>query len=77
MILDTTKHVYCDSVQLTNNTHVLSVSRYGRDLLHISFFRGDLCCSNVISKDQAHKFAENILKLLEETAVDCPQQEAA
>jgi len=83
MDLDNTKHVYCNSVQQTSNTHVLSASRYGRDMLYISFFRGDLCCSNVISKDEAHKFAENILKLLEETAapnpqpIDCPQMEVA
>jgi len=78
------KHVECQSARQANNNQVLSVSPHSGDgMLRLSFFSGELYCSNVISKDEARELAENILELLEEIpypnqeSLDPPQQEAA
>jgi len=72
------KHVECKRPQQANNDLVLSVSPYFEDgMLRLSFFYGELYFSNVINNDDARKFAENILELLEEIAEPNPNQEAA
>jgi len=77
MSIDNSKDVRCKRPLKATNNQVLSVSPHsGGEMLHLSFFCGDLYCSNSITKDEAREFAENILKLLEEIADSNPNQES-
>jgi len=78
MITINHKHVECKRPQHAKNELVLSVSPYYEGgILRLSFYRGDMYFSNLVHKDEAREFAENILELIEEIAEPNPNQEAA
>jgi len=63
-----------DNPAQQENDPLLGVSSYpGNGKMCLTFYCEDITFSHVVSKDQAREFAENILKLIKETAVDCLQ----
>jgi len=77
MSINDYKNVYCKRTPQANNNQILRVAPYGgQGMLSLSFFNGDLYFSNVINKDDAREFAENILELIEEIPDPNPNQES-
>jgi len=80
------KVIHCPKTEREYDKQTLAVApETGTERLLLSFWRGTLHCSIIISKDEAREFADSILELIEESeepnpnqqSIHFPQQQAA